>query len=364
VAAQLHILPEPDQLELEAPLPLVERGEYQSELLRAFLVSRRAVVSPTSVRTATSALRANLLPWLEAHGHYVWDVTPDVLDDWALSLKNSVKTRTHHHYFVQVQHFYDWLVKRRGEELQKRVGIRLVNPVDQFNRARRLPNDERLVPVPREEAISYFLAASRKEMEIASTDVKWLQACRNYALWMVLNWAGLRRMEVTALVRDDVDLVAGVLRVREGKGGKGRIVHIQPQLSTTLRWYLHEVRPQDPSGWRVPFIFLNNARQPFNVESIRNLLHHEEVEARLPREDQFTCHGLRRAYATRLYKTLREQRFRDPLVYVKEQLGHKYLSTTQRYCQLDDDYRYFLVQEAAEALVQHYSSRSEAGSQR
>jgi len=46
---------------------------------------------------------------------------------------------------------------------------------------------------------------------------------------------------------------------------------------------------------------------------------------------------------------------------VQQQLGHEYLSTTQRYCQLDDDYRYFLVQQAAEALIEHYGPTGRNG---
>lgn len=355
VSPQLRALPDQADLEPECPLPRTERGKYQRELVQSFFSSRLAIATHSAVRTAMSAVRANLVPWLEAHGRYVWEVTPEDLDGWATSLKNSVKTRTHQQYFVQVQHFYDWLVIRKGAEIRLKLGVELVNPVDQFNRARRMPDDERLVPIPRDEAVAFFLASSRAQIASASSDIKWLQVCRNYTLWMVLNWAGLRRMEVVELTREDVDLVAGILQVREGKGGKGRIVHIQPPLAPVLRWYLHEVRPQHPCAWRTASIFLNNANRALHRDSIRNLLHHEQIEMRLPQEEWFTCHGLRRAYATRLYKTLRQQRFRDPLVYVKEQLGHKYLSTTQRYCQLDDDYKYFLVREAAEALTQHYS---------
>ena len=307
------------------------------------------------VRGNLTALRANFLPWLTARGRYVWDATAEDLDHWALTLKNSVKTRTHQQYFTHVQQFYSWLVVRRSQEIFLRTGVEIRNPVDQFNRARRLPEDERLVPVPREEVITYFLAASRAQIQAATADIKWLQACRNYALWMVMNWAGLRRMEAATLIREDVDLVAGILRVREGKGGKGRIVQIQPPLAPALRWYLHDVRPQAACGWHVETLFLNATNSEMHPDGIRNLLHAQQLAARLPLEDQFTCHGFRRAFATRLYKTLREQHFRDPLMYVKDQLGHKYLSTTQRYCQLDDDYRYFLVQEAGEALTKHYS---------
>jgi len=341
------------------PMADAERGAYQRQLLEAFLVSRRATVGRDAVHNTLSALRANFLPWLEAPGLFAWDATPEDLDGWALGLKSALKTRTHHQYFTQVDQFYEWLIARRGAEIRRRLGVELRNPVDRFNRARRLPEDERLVPVPREEVIGFFLAASRAGVAAAVSDVKWLQACRNHALWSVFNWAGLRRMEAAVLVRDDIDLVSGVVRVRDGKGGKGRLVHVQPPLAAVLRWYLHEVRPQASCAWRVPLLFLNARNGALHPDAVRNLLHAEQVDARLPLDEQFTCHGFRRAFATRLYKALRAEGFRDPLVYVKEQLGHAYLSTTQRYCQLDDDYRYHLVRDAAAALTRHYAAAAE-----
>jgi len=104
---------------------------------------------------------------------------------------------------------------------------------------------------------------------------------------------------------------------------------------------------------------VNGRRAALNTNALANLLRHELAKAGLPEEDRFACHGFRRAYATRLYKTLRQQGFRDPLVYIQEQLGHEYLSTTQQYCQLDDDYRYFLIQDAAQALMRHYGGEDD-----
>lgn len=332
-----------------------ERLAYQRSLVHGFLQSRRVTTQPSTVHASVSALRANFLPWLETRGLYAWEVKADDLDDWAAALKNSVRTRTHQGYFGQVQQFYEWVIGRRGDEIRQLFGVDVTNPVDRFNRVRRLGEDERLVPVPREEVIGYFLASARASITTATSDTKWLQACRNYTLWMVLNWAGLRRAEAAALTRKDVDLVAGVLSVREGKGGKGRIVHIQPPLASILRWFLQDVRPQSAGGWVSPVLFLNASGIALHPDGVRNLLHRDQLNAGIAEEDWFTCHGFRRAYATRLYKALRAESFRDPLVYVQQQLGHAYLSTTQRYCQLDDDYRYFLVREAAQALVEHYS---------
>jgi len=356
VATQaMHLIPLPSaDRDPVGLLPRAEWDAYQAQLLADYLIARHVVVGPGAIHNAVSALRANFLPWLARHGRYVWEVTPADIDAWALALTNAVMTRTHHNYVAQVAFFYDWLLARKGPEVTDRLGVTMVNPVDRFNRARRLPEGEALVPVPREEAITYFLAASRARVAAPGADAKWLQACRDHVLWHVLNWAGLRRAEVVALARRDADLEAGLLRVVAGKGGKGRVVHIQPPLAPLLRWYLRDVRPQMHGGWHSELLFITQRGGALHPDGVRNLLHRQQVLAGLPVEDQFTCHGFRRAYATRLYKALRAQGFRDPLVYVKEQLGHLYLSTTQRYCQLDDDYRYFLAREAAAALAQHY----------
>lgn len=185
--SHLSLLPSVTPELPDDPLPLEERSAYQRQLLEDFLVSRRSIVSRSSVLNAVSALRANFFPWLEAAGLYTWEVTPGDLDRWALTLKHSVKTRTHQQYFIHLEQFYDWIVSRREAEIRRLLGVEVRNPVDRFNRARRMPEGERLVPVPREEVIQFFLAVSRTAISMATSDVKWLQACRNYVLWMVLN---------------------------------------------------------------------------------------------------------------------------------------------------------------------------------
>ena len=139
-------------------LPPEEWPAFQSQLIENFLVSRRATVSLQSVRVAISALRANLLPWLQARRRFVWDVSPEDLDEWAVALRNCVATRTHTGYFAAVACFYDWLVVRQAEQIERLIGVSVRNPVDRFNRARRLSEGERLVPVPQEPTIRYFLA--------------------------------------------------------------------------------------------------------------------------------------------------------------------------------------------------------------
>jgi site-specific recombinase XerD len=196
-------------------------------------------------------------------------------------------------------------------------GISVRNPVDRFNRARRLSEGERLVPVPREATIRYFLAFCRKVIDLSvGSDIKWLQACRSFTMWLVLNWAGLRRAELAALSTHEVDLEAGIIQVVDGKGHRGRLDQIQPRLALTLRWFVQEIRPQ-MVGHRDRVLFLSSYGRSFSPGALSHLLHIQQVAARVPVEDQITAHGFRRAYATRLYWDLRAQRMRDPLVYVQ-----------------------------------------------
>ena len=227
-----------------------------------------------------------------------------------------------------------------------------------FSRGARAAHED-LVPVPREEAIGFFLAYAKNAIGIAESDVKWYQAARNYALWMLANWAGLRRAELIALVGSDVDLDAGLITVRSGKGGKGRMVHIQPALVRSLRWYMQEVRSQTIASKGSDPFFVSCRGRPFSEGGVAELLQRELLRAGLSAEDRFTLHGFRRAFATRLYKQLRSAHVRDPLVYVQYELGHRYLSTTQHYCQLDDAYKASLAREAGVALVNRYRRRDD-----
>ena len=200
-------------------LPPEQWPAFQSQLIENFLVSRRATVSLQSVHVAISALRANLLPWLQARHCFVWDVSPEDLDEWAVALRNCVATRTHTGYFAAVACFYEWLVVRQADQIERLIGVSVHNPVDRFNRARRLSEGERLVPVPLEATVRYFLAFCRRAIDLsAGSDIKWLQACRSYTMWLMLNWAGLRRAELAALTTQDVDLEAGIVQVVDGKG--------------------------------------------------------------------------------------------------------------------------------------------------
>ena len=74
---------------------------------------------------------------------------------------------------------------------------------------------------------------------------------RNRALIAVLWRSGLRISETLALELRDIDLEAGTLRVRHGKGDKSRTVGVDEQTSALLARWVDRRRKLSP-GARAP----------------------------------------------------------------------------------------------------------------
>lgn len=85
------------------------------------------------------------------------------------------------------------------------------------------------------------LAPSEVEKVIAA-----LSTPRQRAFVMTLYGAGLRVSEAAALRVEDIDSARLQLRVREGKGGRGRYVPLSARLLGELRAYWRRCRPEGP----------------------------------------------------------------------------------------------------------------------
>ena len=65
-----------------------------------------------------------------------------------------------------------------------------------------------------------------------------LRAATHEALFGLLAVSGMRVGEAIALEREDVDLTAGVITIREGKFGRGRLVPLHPTATDALLTYV------------------------------------------------------------------------------------------------------------------------------
>jgi site-specific recombinase XerD len=174
-------------------------------------------------------------------------------------------------------------------------------------------------------------AVKRRPAEVLSEAeaVALLRACssraptgvRNRALIAVLWRCGLRISEALALELRDVDLQAGTVRVRHGKGDKSRTVGLDEQTAALLARWLDRRRQLGP-GSRAPiFCTLHGGR--IDTSYVRRLL--PRLAARAGVDRRVHAHGLRHTYAAEL------AREHTPINIIRDALGHSSLAVTDRY---------------------------------
>lgn len=146
---------------------------------------------------------------------------------------------------------------------------------------------------------------------------------RDRAILETLYSAGLRVSELAGLNQSDLDLAAGVLRVR-GKGRRERLAPIGSYAMRALkRWLsLRTLSPREPKGPLSP-VFVNRFGRRLTTRSVGRMLEKYLRQTGLDRRT--TPHTLRHSFATHLLDQGADIRS------VQELLGHKSLVTTQIY---------------------------------
>ena len=138
---------------------------------------------------------------------------------------------------------------------------------------------------------------------------------------------GLRVSELSNLKVEVLFLKKGQnsLLVRNGKGGKQRIVQFSPGLKKLIQEYL-DYRNTDS-----PCLFPSQRCDRMSPSGIQQIFKKWAAKVGLPR--RYSIHSLRHTYATRLYRASGYN-----LRLVQKQLGHSSVSTTQVYADvLDED---------------------------
>jgi integrase/recombinase XerC len=164
-----------------------------------------------------------------------------------------------------------------------------------------------------------------------STELRQTLEARERAALELLYSSGLRVGELAALDVDDLRLELGLVTVRRGKGGRSRVVPVGESAAAALAAYL-QVRhrllsPQDPDQ---PALFLNRRGGRLSTRSLQRVV--DQRRAGLSVGRRVSPHSLRHAMATHLLESGADLRS------VQEMLGHKSLSTTQKYTHLTVDH--------------------------
>jgi len=144
---------------------------------------------------------------------------------------------------------------------------------------------------------------------------------RNRALIAVLWRCGLRISEALSLELRDLDLTAGTIRVRHGKGDRSRTVGADAQTAALLARWLDRRRGLG-AGARAP-VLCTLAGGRLDASYVRRLLPRLAKRAGIDR--RVHAHGLRHTYAAELASE------RTPVNVIRDALGHSSLAVTDRY---------------------------------
>lgn len=137
---------------------------------------------------------------------------------------------------------------------------------------------------------------------------------------------GIRISELVNLKLGDIDSDRLELFIRLGKGNKDRIVDIPSCVIPVLRSYYRLFKPKE-------YLFegQSKTRKQYSKSSINKILSRARKTANITK--RLTPHTLRHCYATHHLENGTD------LVYIKEQLGHKDISTTEKYLHLCGEIR-------------------------
>ena len=203
-------------------------------------------------------------------------------------------------YLAIIRVFYNYL---KYEEK-----IKLLNPV-KANCRLRVPK-----PLPR---------AMREDQVDQFFEV--IKTRRDWAMFRLMLRCGLRVEEVANLSLGDIDLKRRRIMVVDGKGGKDRVVYVSDDAADGLLAYL-KLR----SHRRIKKVFLvekgDYKGQPISVRGIQKRMEYYAKKTGL----KISCHCLRHTMATQLLNADAE------VESIQDLLGHNWITTTQRYCQVSN----------------------------
>lgn len=165
--------------------------------------------------------------FLAACGNPAWAITREDVDRVVAGLaEQGLAASTRRGYVQAFKGFHAFLVARKATEIESRFGVRLVDPVDEFNSARHVGADSPgSKPPPGPERLEEFFDFCRQRIATAR---KYGAARRDYALFRTLYLAGRRKpprwtgpMSTSAVARSARSMSGSARAPRPQDRGRG-----------------------------------------------------------------------------------------------------------------------------------------------
>lgn len=282
--------------------------------VRAYLEHWRMMgYREAGVRLRAKALR-RFVAWADGRGvASVLSITPELLEGYRRDLFLHRKAdglpfamTTQQLLLVPLKGFCKWLVRSRRIPANPAADLALPR------KPLRLPGR--------------VLSVSEVERLVHGADTSTPWGIRDRAILEVLYSTGMRRSELACLAVEDWNRERGSIAIREGKGGKDRVVPVGRRAALWLGRYLDAVRaslvhcPEDDT------LFLTDYGERFGKNRLGDLVRRYLDWAHITVPG--SCHLLRHACATHMLENGADIR------YIQVLLGHADLRSTQIYTQV------------------------------
>ena len=187
-------------------------------------------------------------------------------------------------------------------------------------------NPAEMIQAPRvEKYIPVFLSVDEMLALLKADGVTGAMAFRDRAVIELFYSSGIRLSELVGLNIGDIDFIQGLIKVR-GKGRKERVVPVGDPALTALREYLEnrkEVSETLSYGGSKDPVFVGKSGARLSARTVARILDKMVLMSGLKRK--ISPHVLRHTFATHMMEAGADLRA------IQELLGHKSLSTTQKY---------------------------------
>lgn len=255
---------------------------------------------------------------------------PGDFDGWAEVTKENAKTYVHQLF---ARGLAPRSIKRKESSCRSFYKFMINEELLDFNPFDRLPRIKKNSSLPMTVSVSSIdrlMAAVASHWQeavttgtAASEESAHFCTLRDTALLEMIYSAGLRISEAVGANLGDIDLIAGVIKIR-GKGKKERLGALGSSAIAAIRKWLPARKAANPDISRKAPVFINcRDGGRITARSCQRNLKNYLAAAGLPPD--LTPHKLRHSFATHLLDAGADLRS------VQEMLGHENLSTTQIY---------------------------------
>ena len=185
----------------------------------------------------------------------------------------------------------------------------------------RIPNPKKPRPLPRA-----ILEQKEVQAIMAQPDMRTARGQRDRVILEVLYSTAMRREEVSNLKMADVETATGYVHVRQGKGGKDRVVPLGKSVCALIDTYVAGVRDVWPNAEATDYLFLNRWGNRMGPDSVWAVVHKCVQWAGIKKP--VSTHTFRHSCATHMLRN------GAPIRHLQEMLGHVSLETTQIYTRI------------------------------